>query len=53
MVCLPGFDGGLAQEFLLEVVGGTLLETTGDTIDITDNEISTMNDQVRFKKKIK
>jgi len=48
VVCAAGFDGGLLQHFLLEVVGGSPLfhtETTRD-IDDMDNEISTMNDQV-------
>lgn len=48
VVCIPGYDGGLTQHFLLEVVGGNplySLDTTRSIQDI-DNEISTMNDQV-------
>lgn len=50
VVCVAGFDGGLEQHFLLEVVGGNPIYTSSDTTksipDIIDNEISTMNDQV-------
>lgn len=49
VVCTAGFDGGLAQHFLLEVVGGTPVyssETTRSSTSDFDNEISTMNDQV-------
>lgn len=49
---MAGFDGGLAQHFLLEVVGGNPLynsdTTRGGGIQDIDNEISTMNDQVMF-----
>lgn len=56
VVCLPGSDGGLSQYFMLEVVGGDLLygsdtptgrgQTFGESLGQTDNEISTLNDQV-------
>lgn len=49
VVCVAGYDGGLTQHFLLEVVGGNPIYSTEVTKvgqDITDNEISTMNDQV-------
>lgn len=52
VVCVPGYDGGLTQHFLLEVVGGNPiynLDTTRGIQDI-DNEISTMNDQVKINK---
>lgn len=47
MICSAGFDGGLSQHFLLEVVGGVPIfntDTTRDSQEI-ENEISTMNDQ--------
>lgn len=54
VVCVAGFDGGLTQHFLLEVVGGNPIYTSSDTTksipEIIDNEISTMNDQVRVLK---
>lgn len=49
VVCVAGYDGGLTQHFLLEVVGGNPIYSTEVTRvgqDIIDNEISTMNDQV-------
>lgn len=51
LVCIAGSDGGLAQHFLLEVVGGNLVYPTETgrmlgELDPTDNEIPTMNDQV-------
>jgi hypothetical protein len=53
VVCQPGNDGGLQQHFVLEAVGATSmyfnnLDSTRSTQDILDNEISTMNDQVRM-----
>lgn len=53
VVCQPGNDGGLQQHFVLEAVGATSmyfnnLDSTRSTHDILDNEISTMNDQVRI-----
>jgi hypothetical protein len=48
VVCTAGYDGGLTQHFLLEVVGGASIynsPTTHTSNDI-DNEIPTMNDQV-------
>lgn len=48
VVCVAGYDGGLTQHFLLEVVGGNPIYSTEVTRvgqDIIDNEISTMNDQ--------
>lgn len=50
MVCTAGSDGGLAQYFLLEVVGGNPVSPDPNRIDFLDNninnnEISTMNDQ--------
>jgi hypothetical protein len=53
VVCQPGNDGGLQQHFVLEAVGATSmyfnnLDSTRSTQDILDNEISTMNDQVRI-----
>jgi hypothetical protein len=53
VVCQPGNDGGLQQHFVLEAVGATSmyfnnLDSTRSTHDILDNEISTMNDQVRL-----
>jgi hypothetical protein len=55
VVCQPGNDGGLQQHFVLEAVGATSmffnnLDSTRSAQDILDNEISTMNDQVREKK---
>lgn len=52
VVCQPGNDGGLQQHFVLEAVGATSmyfnnLDSTRSTHEILDNEISTMNDQVR------
>lgn len=52
VVCQPGNDGGLQQHFVLEAVGATTmyfnnLDSTRSTHEILDNEISTMNDQVR------
>lgn len=52
VVCQPGYDGGLQQHFVLEAVGATSmyfnnLDSTRSTHEILDNEISTMNDQVR------
>lgn len=47
VICVPGFDGGLLQHFLLEVVGGNPIYSTETTRDQdVDNEVSTMNDQV-------
>lgn len=48
VVCVAGFDGGLAQHFVLEVVGGNPIysDTTKMLPNTLDNEISTMNDQV-------
>lgn len=53
VVCQAGNDGGLQQHFVLEAVGATSmyfnnLDSTRSTHEILDNEISTMNDQVRF-----
>lgn len=53
VVCQPGNDGGLQQHFVLEAVGATSmyfnnLDSTRSTHEILDNEISTMNDQVRI-----
>jgi hypothetical protein len=53
VVCQPGNDGGLQQHFVLEAVGATSmyfnnLDSTRSTHELLDNEISTMNDQVRF-----
>lgn len=50
VVCTAGGDGGLAQYFLLEVVGGNPVTPEPGRIDFLDNninhnEISTMNDQ--------
>lgn len=50
VVCTAGGDGGLAQYFLLEVVGGNPVSPDPNRIDFLDNninhnEISTMNDQ--------
>lgn len=50
VVCTAGSDGGLAQYFLLEVVGGNPVSPDPNRIDFLDNninnnEISTMNDQ--------
>lgn len=52
VVCQPGNDGGLQQHFVLEAVGATSmyfnnLDSTRSTHELLDNEISTMNDQVR------
>ena len=49
VVCVAGFDGGLSQSFLLEVVGGIPIynsDATKSMPDMRENEISTMNDQV-------
>lgn len=48
---MAGFDGGLTQHFVLEVVGGNPIysDTTRSFPNTMDNEISTMNDQVWFK----
>lgn len=50
-MCIAGDDGGLQQYFLLEVIGGNPIYSTEITKNIQDNidnnEISTMNDQVR------
>lgn len=45
---MAGYDGGLAQHFVLEVVGGNPIytDTTRSFPNTMDNEISTMNDQV-------
>lgn len=53
VVCQAGNDGGLQQHFVLEAVGATSmyfnnLDSTRSTHEILDNEISTMNDQVRM-----
>lgn len=49
VVCTAGSDGGLAQYFLLEVVGGNPVSPDISRNDFQDNnmnnEISTMNDQ--------
>ncbi|XP_055908823.1 hemicentin-1 isoform X2 [Eupeodes corollae] len=50
VVCVAGSDGGLMQEFLLEVIGGNPIYSSDTTRTFTepetnDNEISTMNDQ--------
>ncbi|XP_065081629.1 neural cell adhesion molecule 2 isoform X2 [Ochlerotatus camptorhynchus] len=50
VVCEAGSDGGLAQSFLLEVIGGApppmfSLDYTRSPPTEIDNEISTMNDQ--------
>lgn len=50
VVCTAGGDGGLAQYFLLEVVGGNPVSPDPNRSDFIDNninhnEISTMNDQ--------
>ncbi|XP_017847434.1 sialoadhesin isoform X1 [Drosophila busckii] len=55
VVCVAGSDGGLSQYFMLEVVGGDLLYASesaagrstqfGDTNVLSENEISTLNDQ--------
>lgn len=52
VICQAGNDGGLQQHFILEAVGATSmyfnnLDSTRSTHEIIDNEISTMNDQVR------
>lgn len=50
VVCVAGFDGGLTQHFMLEVVGGNpfypTTYTTRSSADFMDNDLSTMNDQV-------
>ncbi|XP_062557837.1 hemicentin-1 isoform X2 [Armigeres subalbatus] len=50
VVCQAGSDGGLAQHFLMEVIGGApppmfSLDYTRSPPTEIDNEISTMNDQ--------
>lgn len=58
VVCVAGSDGGLSQYFVLEVVGGDPMYGVNDaTRSFNDanpgeNEISTMNDQVRQKNRI-
>lgn len=50
VLCSAGFNGGLDQHFLLEVISSFPLyhtETTRDDHEI-ENEISTMNDQVHI-----
>lgn len=56
VVCVAGNDGGLSQYFILEVVGGDPLYSSDSTrtfsdASLGDNEISTMNDQVRKEKR--
>lgn len=61
LTCTPGFDGGLHQHFLLEVISaanteGMSASSSSSLSTVTtrrhpadaDNEISTMNDQVNF-----
>jgi hypothetical protein len=55
VICTAGNDGGLTQFFQLEVVGlggGPSpffnIDTMNGIQEITNNEISTMNDQVGF-----
>lgn len=51
VVCQPGNDGGLQQHFVLEAVSVQYLnnlESTRSPQNTIDNEISTMNDQVRI-----
>lgn len=51
VICLPGNDGGLAQYFVLEVIGDDLSDGSqimqesylGGTVD---NDMSTLNDEV-------
>lgn len=51
VVCQPGNDGGLQQHFVLEAVISeyfNTVESTRSPQNTVDNEISTMNDQVRI-----
>lgn len=53
VICLPGNDGGLAQYFVLEVIGDDLSDGSqimqesylGGTVD---NDMSTLNDEVQL-----
>lgn len=51
MICLPGNDGGLAQYFVLEIIGDDVLD--GNQIiqesyigGSVDKDMSTLNDEV-------